>query len=96
MTLRFLECDGTLQLGELQEFIQHQEIVFGFLLALCPNNSGKNDLCFAGLRGRVPTPGERTILRAATAPKPNGSKLTCLACAMVDGEPIQVAAYRNI
>jgi hypothetical protein len=89
---------GNRSLATLQEAIQDQEVVLGYLINLSPIDTGNNRVTYAGIAGTddIPPDGKGTVLKviAGHPPKEPGASLICSGPIFVEGTLQEVAAYR--
>ena len=89
---------GNRSLAALQEAIQDQEVVLGYLINLAPTDAGNNRVTYAGIDSpnEIPPEGKGTVLKAITGHPPTepGARLVCSGPIIVEGTLQNVAAYR--
>ncbi len=94
----FRTSPGDRSLAALQEAIQDQEVVLGYLVNLAPTSGGNNRIAYAGVgtEADIPPEGKGTFLLiiAGHPPAQPGAQLVCSGPIFVEGALQDVAAYR--
>jgi len=94
----FRTSPGDRSLAALQEGIQDQEVVLGYLANLAPTSGGNNRIAYAGVETEadIPPEGKGTFLLiiAGHPPPQPGAQFVCSGPIFVEGALQDVAAYR--